>query len=385
MLIPYAVTPTYNQTTVRSKDSEIERENLTSIIKQSTASLLWSRKRRSLCLCVCVHTRRPKKKSTSKHQPLLILLLADVYHSALFVIIPPTYPDNDQPRDNQNKEQVVGGRLPKRASHACIRPTIIAQLPNPIATSNRRQKCQSRPWLHPHHRPPRHTVSVWWSTVTVTRGQTAGRRRSQASKAGDGRDLGDQSRRLDASTGQREISLLALPPPRRCQNLAMGCLTSLRIRTISSSRSRATQLRAARWWWWCVPRLPVWWFDWWGDPGPAGRAAEARRWASKSTLSTAHGSTVRLGGRSVIHQSDFQSAVPWCGLWRNHERANLRRTKPVRSVDVHTPVHRVHTEGPKEAGWRSSAGMHGCTVSGGPKWWPSAGFLFPWRHYWVLW
>lgn len=148
MLIPYAVTPTYNQTTVRSKDSEIERENLTSIIKQSTASLLWSRKRRSLCLCVCVHTRRPKKKSTSKHQPLLILLLADVYHSALFVIIPPTYPDNDQPRDNQNKEQVVGGRLPKRASHACIRPTIIAQLPNPIATSNRRQKCQSRPWLH---------------------------------------------------------------------------------------------------------------------------------------------------------------------------------------------------------------------------------------------
>lgn len=115
-----------------------------------------------LCVsvCVCAHPKTQKKKSTSKHQPLLILLLADVYHSALFVIIPPTYPDNDQPRDNQNKEQVVGGRLPKRASHACIRPTIIAQLPNPIATSNRRQKCQSRPWLHPHHRPPRHTVSV---------------------------------------------------------------------------------------------------------------------------------------------------------------------------------------------------------------------------------
>lgn len=65
LLIPYAVTPTYNQTTVRSKDSEIERENLTSIIKLSNGQSPVIQKK---AVSVCDARAHPKteKNSTSK-------------------------------------------------------------------------------------------------------------------------------------------------------------------------------------------------------------------------------------------------------------------------------------------------------------------------------
>lgn len=173
------------------------------------------------------------------------------------------------------------------------------------------------------------------------------------------------TRRLDDGP---EISLLALAlTPRRCQNLAMGCCD---IAADTDNLLLAIARDAAS----CGEVIdggacPGCQFGGLIDEVTPARQAEPQRRAGELARAPCprqrNGSTVRLGGRPVIHQAFRVRCLvftQWCGLWRNHERANLQRTKPVRSVDVHTPVHRVHTEG----GWlarthskRRHARVHG--------------------------